>query len=201
MFLFVFLFHKFSFVCSMMMKFVVTAIFYASLALNVPKLFVLYQSMTIANNPFRIFYWQPKTESVISASSPLWLMVHLLSAQMLFTLSAFKILGQQQNVALFSVLHYWNCYLIFINCVHFSNFPTWKAMLVNLIAIILLQLAHHFYWDVTYFVIFSTPIFIELSKKLMVFLRHDDENTIQWYRMTQIVLSVLGAAIIFYTVY
>ncbi len=148
-----------------LMHVLMVAILCLSLVQNLPKLPLMVRCM---ENPFiayRICYWQSVSDSVKSKSSPFWLFIHLISAQTLMVVAVADSINQMKEHKIFEFLHYWNVLLILVNCWNFVGFVYWKAMLINVTAVLILLLTHYYEWKLTYFFILSTPIFLEDYKR------------------------------------
>lgn len=116
---------------------IVTLGLIGSIVLNAPK-FYFFWTMT----PFRIYWWQRVADSQVSASSPLWLTVHLAVALLDVFVHSYIYFTQNQ-VKYRAYIHWAHVLLILKNIMNFGQNSWQVAVLANGLPLIALLYFNH----------------------------------------------------------
>jgi hypothetical protein len=139
--------------------------------LNFYKFAIMIVSKYYRNIPYQIFPWSANPK--ISKSDPIWLMIHLLISLILLTLSTYNVYdhnwyNKENYYNVFTIFHYLFIFLICINITNFSDKKPLTAIIINLVPMILLQIAYTSTWQYKneiYFFVLASPVFIESIAK------------------------------------
>lgn len=134
--------------------------------LNTYKLKIMY-ACHMNHEKYKIFPWSRNPK--ISKSDPLWLMFHLIVAFVLLTLASYNTLypNWRNNETVFELFKTFNFLFTILICINFTNFGVMSklaATVINLVPIIIMNLAYMQNWqysDEIYFLILAIPVFIE----------------------------------------
>ncbi len=135
---------------------------------NAPKLVKLVQCL-VDKDVYPIFPWS-KTP-ILSASSNIWLINHLLLSLFLVFQIGWKIIfgwyadyeyvwGNHINWY-YELFHYFNCAFILVNAINFADLSVTKALIINIGAITLLIVLFD-YSPPLYLTVLCTPGYMEL---------------------------------------
>ena len=142
----------------------------AALYLEPYKFGIMYER-SIDHLSYVIFPWSQSGQK--SASTPLWLMVHLASALSHLLLSGYMLLRYNKKLAtVWDFSHTVFSVMIAMNINHFGEAPLVKAMVINgiplLIAMVTFDKYNESWWkSCVYFLVISSPVVLETGMYLM----------------------------------
>lgn len=145
-------------------KFFCIFIFFISLYLNLPKYYIMYQSIK-QNTNYTTYFLQ-------SSSNPFWLLIHLTISQLLLIIYISHIFHFIFFPEVLTILHYTFVIIVILNIYRFSNLSFFSAFIINSIplAIIIFTFEPYNYhththkitiYRMLYFLSLSLPIILE----------------------------------------